>query len=202
MRMNKAVIFDWGGVLMRTLDYSSRHAWDHHLGLPSGAVESIVHGVPAWEQAQRGAITPEAYWEVVRESLGLDSEALAALREDFYIGDRLDKALVELIVDLHEREVLVGLLSNNTLDLYDALAAFELDQLFDAVVISAEIGLMKPDPAAYQAVLKRLGVAPHQAIFVDDFPANVDGARSVGMEAVRFTPDLDLAAALDSWLST
>jgi epoxide hydrolase-like predicted phosphatase len=200
--MNKAVIFDWGGVLMRTLDYSSRHAWDHHLGLPSGAVESIVHGVPAWEQAQRGAITPEAYWEVVRESLGLDSEALAALREDFYIGDRLDKALVELIVDLHEREVLVGLLSNNTLDLYDALAAFELDQLFDAVVISAEIGLMKPDPAAYQAVLERLGVAPQQAIFVDDFPANVDGARAVGMEAVRFTPDLDLAAVLDSWLST
>jgi putative hydrolase of the HAD superfamily len=97
---------------------------------------------------------------------------------------------------------LVGLLSNNTLDLYDALAAFELDQLFDAVVISAEIGLMKPDPAAYQAVLERLGVAPQQAIFVDDFPANVDGARAVGMEAVRFTPDLDLAAVLDSWLST
>jgi epoxide hydrolase-like predicted phosphatase len=199
--MNKAVVFDWGGVLMRTLDYSSRHAWDHHLGLPSGAVESIVHGVPAWEQAQRGEIAPEAYWEVVRASLGLDSEALAALREDFYIGDRLDKTLVELIVGLREREVLVGLLSNNTLDLYDALAAFELDQLFDAVVISAEIGLMKPDPAAYHAVLERLGVAPQQAIFVDDFPANVDGARAVGLEAVRFTSDLDLATALESWLS-
>jgi epoxide hydrolase-like predicted phosphatase len=199
--MSKAVIFDWGGVLMRTIDYSSRHAWDHHLGLPSGSVESIVHGVPAWEQAQRGEIAPEAYWEVVQRSLGLDSEALAALREDFYIGDRLDETLVELIVGLRERGVLVGLLSNNTLDLYDALAAFELDQLFDAVVISAEIGLMKPDPAAYQVVLERLGVAPQQAIFVDDFPANVEGARAVGLEAVRFTPDLDLAAALESWLS-
>jgi putative hydrolase of the HAD superfamily len=199
--MDKAVIFDWGGVLVRTTDYSSRHAWDHHLGLPSGAVESIVHGIPAWEEAQRGMITPEAYWEAVRESLGLDSEALVTLREDFYMGDRLDETLAELIVDLRGRGVLIGLLSNNTLDLYDTLAAFELEPLFDAVVISAGIGLMKPDPAAYQAVLEQLGVAPQQAVLVDDFPANVDGARAVGMEAVLFTPDLDLVSVLDRWLS-
>jgi epoxide hydrolase-like predicted phosphatase len=199
--MNKAAIFDWGGVLMRTLDYNPRHVWDHHLGLPSGAVESIVFGVPAWEQAQLGTITPEAYWEAVGESLELDSEALAALREDFYSGDRLDEDLIELIVALREREVLIGLLSNNTLDLYDVIAAFELEQLFDAVLISAGVGLMKPDPMAYEVLLGQLGVAPHQAIFVDDFPANVEGARAVGMEAILYTPDVDLAAALERWLS-
>jgi epoxide hydrolase-like predicted phosphatase len=200
--MDKAVIFDWGGVLMRTVDYSPRHAWDHHLGMPSGAVESIVHGIPAWEQAQLGAITPEAYWGAVQEGLGLDSEALAALREDFYIGDRLDETLVELIVDLRKRGVLIGLLSNNTLDLYDTLAVFELEPLFDAVVISAEIGLMKPNPAAYKVILERLGMAPRQTLFVDDFLTNVEGARAVGMEAILYTPDLDLGAAFERWLST
>jgi epoxide hydrolase-like predicted phosphatase len=199
--MNKAAIFDWGGVLMRTIDYNPRHAWDHHLGLPSGAVESIVLGVPAWEQAQLGAITPEAYWEAVGESLELEPDALAALREDFYSGDRLNEDLVEVIVDLREREVLIGLLSNNTLDLYDTIAAFELEQLFDAVLISAGAGLMKPEPTAYEVILGQLGVAPHQAIFVDDFPANVEAARAVGMEALLYTPDLDLGAALGRWLS-
>jgi epoxide hydrolase-like predicted phosphatase len=202
MQMNKAVIFDWGGVLMRTVDYNPRHAWDHHLGLPSGAVESIIHGIPAWEQAQRGAITPEAYWEAVQGSLELDSDAVAALRKDFYSRDRLDENLVGLIHWLREGDVSVGLLSNNTLDLYDTLAEFGVDRLFDAVTISAETGLMKPEPAAYEVILGRLGMAPQWAIMVDDFPANVEGACAVGMEALLFTPDLDLGAALEHWLST
>lgn len=186
---------------MRTVNYNPRHAWDHHLGMPSGAVESIVLGIPAWEQAQLGVITPDAYWEAVQESLGLDSEALAALREDFYSGDRLDEDLVGVIHWLCEGNVSVGLLSNNTLGLYDTITALGLDRLFDAVVISAEVGLMKPDPAAYEAILSRLGMAPHQALFVDDFPTNVEGARAVGMEAILFSPDLDLGTALERWLS-
>jgi epoxide hydrolase-like predicted phosphatase len=196
----RAVIFDWGGVLMRTVDYAPRHAWDVRLGLAAGQVEAIVHGIEAWNRVQRGEIGEEVYWQAVTGKLGLDESAAAWLRGDFYRGDALDESLVSLIRGLRGRRLLVGLLSNNAPSLAAELDALGLADLFDARVISAEIGVMKPDPAAYHAILARLGVLPGAALFVDDSPANVTGAAAVGMAAVRFTPDLDLDAAITTWL--
>ncbi|HQE19115.1 MAG TPA: hypothetical protein PK607_11460, partial [Aggregatilineales bacterium] len=64
---------------MRTEDYSPRHAWDARLGMPTGHVESVVHGIEAWQQAQRGEISVDAYWQAVGRELGLDGQALAEL---------------------------------------------------------------------------------------------------------------------------
>jgi epoxide hydrolase-like predicted phosphatase len=196
----RAVIFDWGGVLMRTVDYAPRHAWDVRLGLAAGQVEAIVHGIEAWNRVQRGEIGEEVYWQAVTGKLGLDESAAARLRGDFYRGDALDESLVSLIRGLRGRRLLVGLLSNNALSLAAELDALGLADLFDARVISAEIGVMKPDPAAYHAILARLDVLPGAALFIDDSPANVTGAAAVGMAAVRFTPGLDLDAAITTWL--
>jgi epoxide hydrolase-like predicted phosphatase len=196
----QAVIFDWGGVLMRTADYAPRHAWDARLGLAAGQVESVVHGIEAWTQVQRGEIEEAAYWRAVAAALGLDEADAARLRADFYRGDALDEALVALIRRLRGRGLLVGLLSNNAPGLAAELDALGLADLFDARAISAEIGVMKPDPAAYHAILDRLDVPPGAALFVDDSADNVAGARAVGMAAVRFTPDLDVEAAVDAWL--
>ncbi len=196
----RAVIFDWGGVLMRTVDYAPRHAWDVRLGLAAGQVEAVVHGIEAWNGLQRGEIGEEAYWQAVAGKLGLDESTAARLRGDFYRGDVLDETLVSLIRDLRGRGLLVGLLSNNAPSLAVEIDALGLADLFDARVISAEVGVMKPDPAAYHAILDRLGVPPGAALFVDDSPANVTGAAATGMAAVRFTPGLDLNAAITTWL--
>jgi epoxide hydrolase-like predicted phosphatase len=196
----RAVIFDWGGVLMQTVNYAPRHEWDTRLGLAAGQVEAIVHGIEAWNRAQRGEIGEEAYWQAVAGKLGLDESAAEQLRDDFYRGDALDETLVALIRRLRGRGLRVGLLSNNAPSLAAALDRLNLADLFDARVISAEIGVMKPDPAAYHAVLDRLDVPPGAALFVDDSPANITGAAAVGMAAVRFTPDLDIEAAITTWL--
>jgi len=61
---------------------------------------------------------------------------------------------------------------------------------FDHIVVSAEVGLIKPDPRIYQLALDGLGVAPGEAVFVDDMPENIAGAEALGMHGVRFlTPD-------------
>jgi putative hydrolase of the HAD superfamily len=198
--MGKAVVFDWGGVLMRTADHSPRHAWDRRLGLSPGAVEAVVHGIPAWRAVQRGESTPETYWQAVAEKLNLSAGQLTRLRRDFYSGDRLDESLVALIRDLRGRDVPVGLLSNNSPELADLLADLGVGDLFDACVISAEIGVMKPDPHAYRAILDELEVRPQEAVLIDDSPENVEGARSVGMATIHFRPGMDLRAALEVWL--
>lgn len=185
---------------MRTEDYTPRHNWDQRLGLPLGTVESIVHGVKAWQQAQLGKLDLDMYWMEVGTKLGLNANQLVELRQDFYRGDRLDGNLVTLIHRLRKRSFSVGLLSNNTYELKGELAKAGLYDLFDAVVISAEIGVMKPAPAAYYAILERLNTAPQEAIFIDDSPVNVAAAQVIGMEAILFTPSLELETILSKRL--
>jgi putative hydrolase of the HAD superfamily len=70
----------------------------------------------------------------------------------------------------------------------------------DVVVYSHEIGVRKPDPAAYLLVCDRLGVAPAEAVFLDDKEVAVDGARAVGMAAVLFRDNAQAVADLEALL--
>lgn len=198
--MNKAVIFDWGGVLMRTVDREPRFCWDRQLALPEGTVEKVVHGIDAWDQAQRGEIEIAEYWETVRSELGLMLGLLPKLQSDFYSGDRLDENLLRIIQNLRARRILVGLLSNNTRDLMDTLVAMQIDRLFDALIISAQIGVMKPAATAYYIILEQLRTEPNHALFIDDSEQNVAGALAIGMSAVRFEPGIDLGKYIENWL--
>ena len=195
-----AIIFEWGGVLMRTHDRARRHAWDARLGLPLGSVERVVHGSEAWLRAQRGNLTDEAYWQAVARELGLDAVALSQLQVDFYADDHLDGDLMAFIRELRANGVKVGLLSNNSAALLDELAALGVADAFDSCVISAVTGIMKPDPAAYHAILNALDISPERALFIDDTLANVEGARAVGMVAVLYRPDVSLRAIVTDWL--
>lgn len=66
--MKRSIIFDFGGVLMRTIDYTPRHKWDDRLGLPHGSVEKVVHGSESWRQAQVGQMELQGYWVMWRHN--------------------------------------------------------------------------------------------------------------------------------------
>jgi epoxide hydrolase-like predicted phosphatase len=201
MNNKKVVIFDWGGVLMRTEDQTPRHAWDQRLGLAAGSVERVVHGHQAWHDIQIGKIDDAQYWQSISTELGLSPEMANALRSEFYNGDRLDTGLVATIRDLRARGVKIGLLSNNTLSLLDEIDALGVRDLFDVIIISAGIGVMKPDAVAYRAILDQMGVQPQHAAFIDDFAENVAGARNIGMHGIHFNPENDLGMTLKEWLN-
>ena len=67
---------------------------------------------------------------------------------------------------------------------------------FDGVIVSGDERLLKPDPAIYRLLLTRYGLAAEDCLFIDDSLANVEGARSVGMQAVHYREPMDLAAEL------
>ena len=183
--MIKAFIFDFGGVLARTEDYTPRHAWDERLGLPTGSVERAVHHSDIWIQAQLGRITPRAYWNGVAELLYMRKEDIDELRRDYFSGDRL-------IRDLRAKEYPVALLSNESLQLESRLREYGIDDLFDHVLISALMGMMKPDPTVYRVALQSVRAAPHEVVFVDDSLVNVRGAQPLGIHTILFRPELDL----------
>lgn len=190
----EAIIFDVGGVLVRTFDHSGRQAWEERLNLPTGGAEAIVLNSEMGHRAQRGEISNDELWTWVGQHLNLEDE-LAAFREDFWRGDAVDAELLELIRRINGRYQM-AIISNATDALLDSLEQYELMPEFDLVVGSAYEGVMKPDQAIYETTLARLGRRPEETLFIDDAPANIAGARAVGMNAILFTPSLDLAAEL------
>lgn len=198
--MIRAIIFDFGGVLMRTHTHSGRKAWEAKLGLDAGDLERLVHGSDLWIAAQRGELTSDAYWLAIADRLNLSIEDLPILREDYFQGDVFDAELVRLIDTLRDQGYRLGLLSNDSLALREKLVQLDLVRHFDAVVISAEIGAMKPEAAAYRAVAKALDVSTPECLFIDDNPVNIDGATAVGIEGLLYRSDMDVSAALATHL--
>jgi 2-haloacid dehalogenase len=67
---------------------------------------------------------------------------------------------------------------------------------FDGAIVSGDEGLLKPDPAIYRLLLTRYGLEAQECLFIDDSAANVEGARSVGMQALHYVEPMDLASEL------
>lgn len=197
--MPYSLVFDFGGVLMKTATREPRWKWDDRLGLPRGTVEQVVHGSESWRQAQHGSISTADYWADVAGQLAISADDVRQLEIDFFSGDRLDLTLVDFIRARKQAGQRVALLSNDSIALLDKLTALGIANLFDPLVISAHIGVMKPAPASYQHVLDILGGPASDAVFIDDMPANIEGARAVGMTAIHYTPEIDLPAALTSY---
>lgn len=190
----RAVIFDYGGVLVRTEDDGLRRAWEQRLGLEAGELDRIVFDSDTARLAGIGRLDEAEHWRWVARRLNLSPEEAAAFEVDFFAGDRADAELVALLRDLRPRYK-TGLLSNCWPSLRSTLRHQQLDGLFDAIILSCEVGAAKPDPRIYQEALRQLGVAPYEAVFIDDFPANVAGARALGLHAIHFrdTPSLKQA---------
>lgn len=194
--MIRAVIFDVGGVLVRTEDRSHRQGLEQRLGLEPGGADELVFNSERGTGAQMGDLPAPELWRWVQEQLSLDEDGLAAFRRDFFAGDRLDGALVSYIRTLRPRYQ-TAIISNAMDDLlHNVTHVYPMADAFDLIVGSAYERIMKPDARIFQRTLDRLGRAPDETVFIDDFAHNVAGARAVGMNAIHFTPATDLPAEL------
>jgi epoxide hydrolase-like predicted phosphatase len=190
----RAVVFDVGGVLVRTFDHMGRREWEQRLNLAPGEIEAIVLNGEIGHRAQRGEITDAALWNWANTYLDLGPD-LDAFRRDFWKGDAVDRELVTLIRGLRNRYQ-TAIISNATDALLPTLEKYGLLPEFDLVVGSAYEGVMKPDPLIYRRALARLGRTPDEAVFIDDSPRNISGAMAVGMRAILFTQALNLVEEL------
>lgn len=184
--MIRAVIFDLGGVLVRTEDRAPRERLAAQLGMTYSELSAVIFDSESARLATLGTITTEQHWESVRITMGLAPDEFPGLMEQFWAGDRLDEGLVNLIRSLRSRYK-TGLLSNAWDDLRHALVnQWRIDDAFHEVIISSEVGLAKPNPGIYHLALERVQVTPVEAVFVDDFIENVESAHQVGMQAIHF----------------
>lgn len=183
----KALIFDFGGVLVRTRSQHLRVAWETRLGLPPGGASTVVFGSASARAAQHGWITDAEHWEWISRTLQLDAMTLARFREDFFAEDILDTELLAHIDRLRTAGYHLGLLSNAAdCARHVFTTQYRIADHFDSITISAEEGMMKPDPRIFHIALARAAARPAEAVFVDDFAENVAGARALGLIGLHF----------------
>jgi glucose-1-phosphatase len=194
--MIQAIIFDVGGVLLRTEDHSYRRSWEERLGLKPWESEAIVFNSEMGSKAQQGKISDDALWNWVGKHLGLTNGRLAAFKHDFWAGDVLDENLVTMIRTL-QCTYQTAIISNYTDSLRSALMyQYNIADAFDEIVISAEEGIMKPHSQIYLTTLAHLNCKPEETVFIDDFAHNIKGAQDLGMHGILFTPQLNLMHSL------
>ena len=200
--MITTVIFDLGGVLLRTEDRAPRTRLAEGLGMTYQELEAVMYDEESSLEAMRGQKGVEEHKARVMEILGLPEDAFPDFGDQFWGGDEMDRKLVEFIRGLRS-DYTTALLSNAWEDLRELLDDFwKISDAFDHIFISAEMGLAKPDPEVYQRVIAELGVPPSEVVFVDDFIENVEAAREAGWNAIHFRSREGALAELAEYLAS
>ncbi len=187
-----AVVFDFSGVMVSSAFTAiGAAAADHDMDedafieyLLGPYAEDTDH---AWHKAERGEIgimdwITDTMSRAEADGLGLDLGFMASMLGELEVYDVMVDAARSLRADGYK----TSLLTNNIAVGRDSWRPMlPLDEIFDDVVDSSEVGMRKPNPLIYRLALDRLGgVAPERAVMLDDFPGNCGGARGVGMAAI------------------
>jgi putative hydrolase of the HAD superfamily len=199
----RAIIFDFGGVLATFFRPELFQTLEAELGLQAGSLSEILWRSPEWRLAEVGAIGEQEYWRRIASRLGFHTQAewsqvrILDLQRALFGDVEVDPDMVDLVRRLRSR-YRTGLLSNTSANQPQWLVKrYNLEGLFDEVVLSAAAGFAKPDPAIYRLALQRLGTAPETAVFVDDYEPNVAAAVEQGIQGVHFTGYEALVSALE-----
>lgn len=184
--MIKTVIFDLGGVLVRTENRQPRQKLAEKYGMSYQELSDLVYRTESAEMATIGNVSAEDHQQTILKNLNLPLDSFSTFEDEFWGGDRLDFHLVEFIQSLRG-EYKTVLLSNAWDNLRPLLKGlWKIDSVFDHIFISAELGLAKPDPEIYKVVIDSLDQDPSELIFIDDFVENVKAAREANLNAIHF----------------
>ncbi|MGB1142170.1 MAG: HAD family hydrolase [Halioglobus sp.] len=199
----KAVLFDFGGVFTDS-PFHAVHAYGEELGLAPAEVTTIVFGSyehdgdHPWHRLERGEITLEDARQYIMErgrehDLEVDIYDLFGRMASNNGGADSRQPLVEKVRALKQLGYPLGIITNNVAEFGDGWRGLiPVDELFDFVVDSSSVGVRKPDPRIFDLALEQLdGLAASQALFLDDYIANVEAARAHGLQSMLVGTDLD-----------
>lgn len=194
----KAIIFDFGGVISRTL-FETHAQTEATLGLAPNSLTWLgpfnTETDPLWREMQADKISERDYWYARTREIGTMvgqewselSDLVKAVR-----GDAPDAVIrpefLETIELAHKAGVRLAILSNELDLFYGAEFRGKLPflKMFEEIVDATYTGILKPDPRSYQIVLDKLNLKAGECVFVDDQDRNIEGAAQVGLNTVAF----------------
>ncbi len=184
--MIKAVVFDYGGVI--TINKGN---------LFNEIVTYLKISKQEWEKEYFSTnylfnTNRKSFKEVILSVVFkfTDSEKsknyILKLMEENYNQSKLNFELIKIIKFLKSENYKIGLLSNNSLEIRQRLIDDKISNLFDSIVISAEVGFQKPEPEIFEISFLELKIKPNEAVFVDDTSRSLEGANKIGYIPILF----------------
>lgn len=201
--MINAVLFDLTGVITTS-------PWPHLTAAAGGNVSLLVgeydqDGDHPWHRLERGEIGFAEWFEGVsalaaEAGVELDLSPMAALRDEMVVFPQVITRIEKLRADGYK----TVLVTNNVREgskMWRSL--LDVDELFDVVIDSSDVGVRKPNPAIFHLALEQLGIDnPSSAVFLDDLESNIAAARALGMHGIVVgDPPDDALAELDALLA-
>ena len=197
----EAVLFDYGGVFTAS-PFEAVEEVGREMGARPGQAMEIIFGPydrdtdHPWHKLERGELSLEETRQAILllgKDHGLETDIfhfLAAMGS----GTGIREAFVQLVRDLRAAGFKTGIVTNNVVEFREHWKrTMPMEELFDSVVDSSEVGLRKPDPAIYRHALDDIGVPAERTLFLDDFEGNIEAARSTGMHAILVGGDFHRA---------
>lgn len=182
--MYNAIIFDFFGVIYR----DPFKAW-----LKQNNFNDLGPYIKVSDLVDAGTISEEEFY--IRLA-NLSGKPLSSVERVFNESSTPERELIELVRRLG-KSYKIGLMSNSSSEyLRPILEEHDLLNLFDEIIISAEVGFIKPGMEIFNYALSKLDAKPAQTIFIDDSVINTLKAKSYGLTPVRFTDIKDLGKSL------
>ncbi len=195
----QAVIFDYGMVLSTAQEPAPLAALKQITRLDGAAFDEHY-----WRHRHRydlGELNGVDYWQAISEDAALSlspAEIERLIENDVLMWSTLNETMIRWVAAVQDAGFRTAILSNMGEELVRYMRQeFGWLGRFDHHTWSSELRIAKPDPAIYRYTCEKMGVAPADALFLDDKPENILAAESVGLQAIQFSTPEALQTELD-----
>jgi putative hydrolase of the HAD superfamily len=198
----EALLFDLGGVVFGIDFESACSHWASHAGVPAETIKSRFRVDEWYERHERGEIGASEYFDVLRNTLGItisDQQFAAGWNAIF---EPESAEVFELFQRLRARIPIYAFSNSNAIhqEFWQRRYARTL-ALFREVFVTCDLGLRKPEAAAFRQVTACIGAEPEKVLFFDDTRENVDGARNIGMPGIQVRSITDIRINVREFLT-
>jgi epoxide hydrolase-like predicted phosphatase len=191
----KNIIFDFGAVVINIDIPNAYRAFSDLSGIPAETVRDLFEGQGAYADFESGKMNNDDFHAFLRKELKVScsDEQLDKAWNAMLFDVPLER--VEKLKELKTRYNIFLLSNTNAIHVKKIKEIFnenfgieDFTKLFHKRYLSHEVGLLKPDPAIYEYVLKDAGLKKEETIFLDDNADNVKSALSIGLPTIKVIP--------------
>lgn len=195
----RIIYFDLGNVLLRFSHDRQCRQMAEVAGVQPDVIRGLLYEGTLGRELECGSVSTAEAYEQLCATIGTrpDFERLREASNDIF---QINVSIIPLVARLAAAGYRLGLLSNTSHGhwtyLSDGRYASLLPGVFDPLILSYEHGAMKPDASIFLAAAEEAGVQPEEVFYIDDLPANVEGAKRAGFDAVQYVGTGELAVEL------